>query len=101
MDHETFFIHRATRFNRVVMKKYLILAIVVILSVICLFAHSCGADAVKKLIELGSCPKCSLSGADLRGAYLKRADLNGADLNGADLSGANLSEAYLANGNLS
>jgi hypothetical protein len=72
------------------MKKYPILVIINFLFVTCLFAYSFGFDAVKKLLELRSCPKCDLRGADLRGSYLRLVDLNGADLSGADLSGANL-----------
>ena len=94
------------------MKKYIFVAFVAVLSVTCFASYSFGVDEVqlKKLLALGHCPECDLSGADLRnadlngadlyGAYLskanlKKADLTGAYLDGADLQGADLSEAIL------
>ena len=82
------------------MKKYFLMFLTSALFVVCFFSYSFSADLVKKLLELGSCPKCVLSGADLKRAYLKWADLNGADLSRANLSGANLAEAQLSNEDL-
>ena len=59
------------------MKKCLAVLIASILSFTCLPSHSLGFDEVqlKKLLALGHCPECDLSGADLQGA-----DLTGAKI---------------------
>ena len=82
------------------MKKYIFVAFVAVLSVTCFASYSFGIDKAKKLLALGHCPECDLSGADLYGAYLSNAKLKGADLSRANLSkaslfGADLSEAIL------
>ncbi len=48
---------------------------------------------VKRLLETNECPKCDLSGVELRDADLRGAELTDADLEGANLQGANLSKA--------
>ena len=63
-------------------------------------------EAFDQLVRTGDCPRCDLSGADLRwlnlsGANLEQANLAGANfyrsnLDNADLSGADLTRAYLA-----
>ena len=83
------------------MKKYIFAAFVAVLSVTCFASYSFGIDKAKKLLALGHCPKCDLSGADLKGAELNganlyRANLNGANLIEADLTGANLSGAEMS-----
>ncbi|MFM7366960.1 MAG: pentapeptide repeat-containing protein, partial [Sphaerospermopsis kisseleviana] len=40
---------------------------------------------LQKLLSTGECPKCQLSGVNLRGAHLIGADLRGANLRGANL----------------
>lgn len=55
-----------------------------------------GQEAIKTLMEEGSCPNC-----DLHGANLMREDFNEADLSGADLSGANLFFSNLTGADLS
>lgn len=82
------------------MKKFISTLLISTLLTVCFSSYSFGIDLVKKLLEFGSCPKCVLSGVDLKTAYLKWADLSGADLSRADLSGANLAEAQLVNVNL-
>ena len=82
------------------MKNFVSIFITSTLLIICFSSYSFSIDSVKKLLEFGSCPKCVLSGADLKRAYLKWADLSGANLSRADLSGANLAEAQLVNANL-
>ena len=57
-------------------------------------------DHVRQLLATKSCPRCDLSGADLRNADLSGANLQGADLRNADLSGANLQGADLRNANI-
>lgn len=52
---------------------------------------------LKQLLRTNQCPKCDLSGVDLRRTNLRGADLAGANLNLVDLSGANLSNANLEN----
>ena len=64
-----------------------------------------GEEAIKALMEEGSCPDCDLHGANLMRENFEEADLSGANLSGAnlfrtDLSGADLSEANLAKANL-
>jgi uncharacterized protein YjbI with pentapeptide repeats len=63
-------------------------------------------EAFDQLLQTGNCPRCDLSGADLRrlnlsGANLEQANLTKANfyestLDNADLSGADLTGAYLA-----
>ena len=65
------------------MKKYLFAAFVVVLSVTCFASYSFGIDKAKKLLALGHCPKCDLSGANLTGA-----DLTGAKMGGPNIVGA-------------
>jgi uncharacterized protein YjbI with pentapeptide repeats len=78
----------------------LLAAFVTVLSVTCFASYSFGVDMAKKLLALGHCPECDLSGADLFKANLRGAKLNGADLSKADLYGADLTEADLARANL-
>ena len=59
------------------MKKYIFAAFVAVLSVTCFASYSFGIDKAKKLLALGHCPKCDLSGANLTGADLSRVDLTG------------------------
>ena len=75
----------------------LLATFVVILSVTCFASYSFGVDEVqlKKLLALGNCAECDLSGADLREANLNGADLSGAKLREANLSGAKLNGANL------
>ena len=82
------------------MKNFVSTFITSTLLIICFSSYSFGIDLVKKLVEFGSCPKCVLSGTDLKRAHLKWADLSESDLSRADLSGANLAEAKLVNANL-
>ena len=82
------------------MKKYIFVAFVVVLSVTCFASYSFGIDKAKKLLALGHCPNCDLSGADLKGVELNGANLVSADLRGANLSEADLSEADLRYANL-
>ena len=56
--------------------------------------------SLKKLLAMNHCPKCDLSGADLKWANLRGANLSGADLRGANLRETNLSEADLSGANL-
>ena len=65
------------------MKKYIFVAFVAVLSVTCFASYSFGIDKAKKLLALGHCPKCDLSGANLTGA-----DLTGAKMGGANIVGA-------------
>ena len=53
------------------MKKYIFVAFVAVLSVTCFASYSFGIDKVqlKKLLALGHCPECDLSGADLYGEF--------------------------------
>ena len=67
------------------MKKYLFAAFVAVLSVTCFASYSFGIDKGKKLLVLGDCPKCDLSGADMEGANLERADLSGARMRNANI----------------
>ncbi len=85
------------------MKKYIFAAFVAVLSVTCFASYSFGVDEVqlKKLLALGHCPKCDLSGADLSKADLRGADLMGANLREARLWAAKMSEADLTGANLS
>jgi len=78
----------------------LLAAFVVVLSVTCFASYSFGVDEGKKLLALGSCERCDLSGANLRGADLSGAWLREANLNKADLQGAKLSDAWLFQANL-
>ncbi|MCB2214687.1 pentapeptide repeat-containing protein [Desulfofustis glycolicus] len=55
------------------------------------------AAALARLLNTGSCYRCTLAGADLSGKNLSEADLESADLTGADLSGASLKGANLKN----
>ena len=48
----------------------------------------------------GACPRCDLSGADLKGMDLSGRDLQGADLSSAQLQGADLTRANLRSVNL-
>ena len=57
------------------MKKYIFAAFVAVLSVTCFASYSFGIDTVKKLLALGNCAECDLSGGNL-----KKANLNGAIL---------------------
>ncbi len=70
------------------MKKYIFAAFVAVLSVTCFASYSFGIDKAKKLLALGHCPKCDLSGANLTGADLTGADLTGAKMGGAIIVGA-------------
>ena len=91
------------------MKKYIFAAFVAVLSVTCFASYSFGVDEVqlKKLLALGHCPECDLSGANLLGAILVGADLQGAslskanltwaDLTGADLTGAKIEDTIFCN----
>ena len=65
------------------MKKYIFAVFVVILSVTCFASYSFGIDKGKKLLALGNCPNCDLSGANLSGA-----DLTGAKMIRANIVGA-------------
>ena len=80
----------------------LLATFVVILSVTCFASYSFGVDEVqlKKLLALGNCAECDLSGADLREANLNGADLSGANLREADLTEVNLSWADLGKADL-
>ena len=61
------------------MKKYIFVAFVAVLSVTCFASYSFGVDEVqlKKLLALGHCPRCDLSGASLSKANLSGANLSG------------------------
>ena len=74
------------------MKKYIFVAFVAVLSVTCFASYSFGIDKGKKLLALGHCPDCDLSGANL-----SEANLTGADLTGAEMSGASIVGAILCN----
>ena len=74
------------------MKKYIFVAFVAVLSVTCFASYSFGIDMAKKLLAMGHCPRCDLSGASL-----KNADLNGANLTKASLKNAKLKDAILCN----
>ncbi|MFB2976849.1 pentapeptide repeat-containing protein [Microseira sp. BLCC-F43] len=61
--------------------------------------------SIRHLLETNKCPKCDLTGADLKQTNLKNANLwgaklTGANLEGADLTGAKLGYAKLVNTNL-
>ena len=81
----------------------LLAAFVAVLSVTCFASYSFGVDEVqlKKLLALGHCPECDLSGANLFGAKLKGANLKKANLQEAKLGGAYLLEANLSMADLS
>jgi|GEM_PF-2734172 len=83
--------------------KYLLFATSVVLTSLSFAATATAAnpDHVKRLQETKECPRCDLSGADLRGLNLSFAILADADLRGAKLQGANLSNADLTRANLS
>ena len=83
--------------------KHILLATTVVITTLSVAATATAAnpDHVKRLRETKECPKCDLSGADLRGANLSFAILVDADLRGAKLQGANLSNADLSRANLS
>ncbi len=59
------------------MKKYIFVAFVAVLSVTCFASYSFGIDKAKKLLALGHCPRCDLSGASLSKANLSGANLSG------------------------
>ena len=54
----------------------------------------------RRLLRVGYCPGCDLSGADLRGKNLNGARLSGANLSSAKLQGAQLRAASLDRANL-
>jgi uncharacterized protein YjbI with pentapeptide repeats len=56
--------------------------------------------SVRHLLETNQCPKCDLTGADLKQTNLKNANLWGANLAGADLTDADLTGAKLGYVNL-
>ena len=82
------------------MKKYIFAAFVAVLSVTCFASYSFGIDTVKKLLALGNCAECDVSGGNLKKANLNGADLSDALLLRADLSYAKLIEANLRNADL-
>ena len=74
--------------------KHLILALALI------FPLSVGAfdpEHLKRLKETNECPKCDLSGANLKGANLKGANLEWANLQGANTDYATMKGAILCN----
>ena len=72
--------------------KHLILAIALILP---LSVGAYDPDHLTLLKETNECPKCDLSGANLKGANLRGAFLMSANLDGAYLKGANTKYASM------
>jgi uncharacterized protein YjbI with pentapeptide repeats len=82
------------------MTKVFLLSTVLIVTFLTSSAKAYNLDDVRRLLRTNSCPRCDLSGADLRAVNLKNADLTGANLYGANLSGANLDYANLIDADL-
>lgn len=63
-------------------------------------AHAFDAVSMKQLQADEECPKCDLSGADLRNGSYLGADFSNANLSGANLEGVVMVEATLEGANL-
>ena len=90
---------RVSRFFVLSMKRFLIIPFVMLFLVL-FGCQEFKQEDLDKLLSTNQCPKCSLSGADLRGADLRGANLRGADLSRANLTGADLWGINLFQANL-
>ena len=70
---------RGSRFFGFGMKRFLIIPFVMLFLVL-FGCQEFKQEDLDKLLSTNQCPKCSLSGADLRGANLRGADLSRANL---------------------
>ena len=67
------------------MKKFPLIVLGTIFSVLSFYSHSFGFNAVKKLQSMKVCRKCNLVGVDLTGASFENTNLSKANLVGANI----------------